>query len=153
MFEPLRRRPHKAGATVCRPTERDETVGSRDVMTHSGPVIPTDQITRKDCQLQDIGLSTVARTFTQVDMLVTGTWGGPPIGDAHRRTVRSLSRGKVIEDCIVDDVPDKMLNRRLEQTDDIRVELIMKGSEAMYIRDGLDVAEFGAQPRTAQDVC
>ena len=137
--------------TLCRLAERDETVDSREVMNHPGPIIPTDQIERKDCQWQDIGSGTFARTFTQVERLVTTTRGGPPISDVHRRTVWSLSRGKVIDDCIVNDVPDEILNRRLEQTDDIRVELVMKGAEAMYSREGPEVAELYSQPRTAQE--
>ena len=100
-------------------------------MRHPGPIIPTDQITWKDCQWQDIGSGTVARTFKQVERFVTITRVGPPISDGHRRTVWSFSRGKAIHDCIVDDVLDEILNRRFEQTDDIRVELVMEGAEAM----------------------
>ena len=68
--------------------------------------------------------------FTQVKRLVTTARGGPPISDVHRRTVWSLSRGKVTDDWNVDEVPDEILNRRLEQIDDIRVELVTKGAEA-----------------------
>ena len=90
---------------------KDETVGSKDIMKHPGPIIMTDDI--KNCELQrtDVVSGTFARTFKQVSRMMTTTRGGPPIGDIHRRTVWSLSKGKVIHDCIVDDTSDYELNR------------------------------------------
>ena len=74
-----------------------------------------------------------ARTFPRSERLVTTTRGGPPVEDVHRRTIWSLSKGRVIHDCIVDDVSDHELNKMLEETDDIRVELTMKRSSDLGI--------------------
>ena len=77
--------------------------------------------------------------------------GGPPECDVHRRVVRSLTTGKVIDDCIVDDVSERVLRRSLPEPDNIRVELIMKNALAMYQRKGADVVELYSQPRIAQE--
>ena len=53
-------------------------------------------------------------------------------------------------DYIVDDVSDHELNKKLEEADDIRVELTMKGAMKMYNRTGADVSEVDSQPRVAQ---
>ena len=71
--------------------------------------------------------------------------------DVHRRIVRSLSTGKVTDDCIVDDVPDEVLHRRLIMPDNLRVELIMKDAVKMFEVKGSDVAEIFSQPRVAQE--
>jgi len=71
--------------------------------------------------------------------------------DVHRRIVRSLSTGKVIDDCILDDVPDEVLHRRLIVPDNLRVELIMKGALKMFEAKGSDVAEIFSQPRVTQE--
>ncbi len=83
--------------------------------------------------------------------MITTTRGGPPIQDVHRRIVRSLSTGKVIDDCIVDDTTDSVLNRHLRVPEDIRIELIMKGALKMFETKGVDVAELYSQPRIAQE--
>ena len=62
--------------------------------------------------------------------------------DLHRRIVRSLSSGKVIDDCIVDDVSDAILHRKIPAVEDVRVELVMKDALAMYSRKGSDVVEL-----------
>ena len=61
------------------------------------------------------GIRSVGRAFPRPEPLVTTTRGGPPM-----------------EDCIVDDVSDYELNKKLEEADDIRVELTMKGAMSMY---------------------
>ena len=50
----------------------------------------------------------------------------------HRRITRSLTTGKVIDDIIVKDTPDRILHRRLKDADDIRVELIMDGALKIF---------------------
>ena len=71
----------------------------------------------------------------------------------HRRIIRSLSTGKVIDDCIVDDTPDQVLNRHLKAPDDIRVELIMKDAIKSFTFNGksVDIAEIYSQPRINQE--
>ena len=56
-----------------------------------------------------------------------------------------------MDDCVVDDTPDRQLKRNLPRPDDLRVELIMKQAEAMYHRKGADVVELFSQPRVAQE--
>ena len=128
----------------------DSTVGGRETMKHPGPVIRTEEITTKEKQWQDIGSGIFARTFVQAERLLTTTRGGPPIEDVHRRTIWSLSKGRVIDDCIVDDVADATLNKWLGEPDDIRIELTMKDSMAMFQRTGADVSEVYSQPRVTQ---
>ena len=71
--------------------------------------------------------------------------------DIHRRVIRSLRTGHVIDDCIPDDTPDAVLNRSMPKMDSIRVELTMKGAEKMFQRKGVDVAEVYSQPRIVQE--
>ena len=61
-----------------------------------------------------------------------------------------MSKGRIIDDCIVDDVADEVLNRWLLEPDDIRIELTMKDALDMYQRVGADVAEIYSQPRITQ---
>ena len=65
--------------------------------------------------------------------------------------MRSLTSGKVIDDCIVDDVGDGELRRGIGRQDNLRVELIMKEALSMYRREGADVVEIYSQPRIAQE--
>lgn len=133
------------------PNPKDSTVGSREIMKHVGPIVKNSEITEKEKQWNDIGSGVFAKTFPKAERLVTTTRAGPPIQDVHRRTIWSLSKGRVIDDCIIDDTPDHMLNRYLEEPDDIRVELIMKQAVSMYMRKNADVVEVYSQPRIAQE--
>ena len=65
--------------------------------------------------------------------------------------MRSLAAGKVIDDCVVDDVTDSVLNRHLPYPEDVRIELTMKGALAMYEEKGADISEMFSQPRIAQE--
>ena len=103
----------------------DEAVNGKEIINHPGPIIHESQITVKERQWQDAASGAFARTFPTSERLVTPLRGGPPMEDVHRRTVWSLSKGRVIHDCIVDEVSDHELNKRLEEADDIRVELTM----------------------------
>ena len=73
--------------------EHDETVGSREMKLHPGPIIHANEITSKEMQWQDIGSGVFARSFVGAERLLTTTRGGPPVGDVHRRTIWSLSKG------------------------------------------------------------
>ena len=74
----------------------------------------------------------IARTFRNMSRLVTTSRGGPPLRDVDRIIFRSLKNGKVIDDCVVDDVPDSVLNRYLLYPQDAHVELVVKGALEMY---------------------
>ena len=65
--------------------------------------------------------------------------------------MRSRSSGKVLDDCVVDDVSDEQMRRRLPWPEDVRVELTMKQAVAMYHCKGADVVELFSQPRIAQE--
>ena len=69
----------------------------------------------------------------------------------YRRFVRSLSSGKVIDNCIVDDVSDKELRRKLPSADKVRVELTMRNALSLYLVKRADVVEVYSQPRIAQE--
>ena len=71
--------------------------------------------------------------------------------DVHRRIIRSLTTGKVIDDCIIKDTLDIILHRRMKDADDIRVELIMEGALKAFEEVGADVSEVYSQPRIAQE--
>lgn len=118
---------------------------------HPGPICREKRHSEADLKWRDIGSGVMARTFPSMDKLIVTTKGGLAEGDVHRRIVRSLSTGKVIDDCVIDDVADEVLHRRLRRPDDVRVELVMKGAMAMYKRKGADVAEVYSQPRIAQE--
>ena len=92
-----------------------------------------------------------AKTFMDVNHMPLTSKGGPVASDVHRRIVRSLSTGKVIDDCITDDVGDQELYKLMPIRDNVRVELIMKQALSMYQRKGADVVELFSQPRIAQE--
>ena len=66
--------------------------------------------------------------------------------DVHRRVIRSLSTGKVLDECIVDEINDDVLHRPLKEEDNIRVELTMKGALKLFEMKGPDVVEVYSQP-------
>ena len=81
----------------------------------------------------------------------TTTRNGPNIDDIQTRKIWSLTTGKLIDECEVDRTPDHLLKRELEAPDDIRVELTLKGAQAMYRRRQPGVAEIYSQPRICQE--
>ncbi|MBN71658.1 MAG: hypothetical protein CME32_20555 [Gimesia sp.] len=127
----------------------DESVGA--IGEHPGPIDTSGDFAAGDMQWQDIGSGVFARTFPKMTKLITTTRGGPPLSEVHRRVVRSLTTGKVVDDCIVDETNDTVLNRRLRFPDDLRIELTMKGAIKMFERKGADVSELFSQPRIAQE--
>jgi len=121
------------------------------VSPHPSPVVKREEICPGDLRWKNIGSGTVARTFKDARKLSVTTKGGPPTCDVHRRIVRNLSTGKVMDDCIIDDTPDEELFRDLEYETDIRVELILKDALEFYQRKGADVVEIYSQPRITQE--
>ena len=117
---------------------------------HPGPRVPTHKISDRDMQWQDIGSGTVARTFKRTAVMRTTSKGGPCMEDIESRRIWSLSTGKLLDECRVNDVPDRVLNRKLEDIDDIRVELTLKNAVEMFERKGPDVVEIFSQPRRAR---
>ena len=119
--------------------------------THPSPMVKKKEMKKGDLEWRDIGSGVFAKTFLQADRLTVSGKGGPPAGDVARRVVRNLNTGKIVDDCVPDEVPDAMLTRQLPQPEDIRIELTMKGALQMYNRMGPDVCELYSQPRIAQE--
>ena len=119
--------------------------------SHPGPKVKTEDITTRDQQWTDIGSGIVARTFKQAKRLVTTSRGGPCISDIESRKTWSLSTGKLIDECKVEDISESKLHRELPVPDDIRVELVLKQAEKLFERRGPDVAEIHSQPRVCQE--
>ena len=139
----------RGNKSVVRYRSKDEA-GS-DVRKHPGPKMFENEITTKDRQWHDIGSGTFSKTFMNVDRMPTTTKSGPPMCDIHRRSIWILTRGCVIDDCIVDDTPGQVLHRPIGHNDNVRVELVMKGTMEMYRRKGADIVEVYSQPRIAQE--
>ena len=77
--------------------------------------------------------------------------GGPSLVDVQHRKIWSLSTGKGIHECDVDDVSDEELNRKLPAKDNIRVEITLKNALTLE-RKGPDVAEIFLPPRVCQEI-
>ena len=93
----------------------------------------------------------MAKTFLGAKRMPTTSKGGPPLSDVHRRIVRCLKSGSVIDDCVIDDTADSVLERALPMETDLRVELILRGAKRMYEMIGADVSEVYSQPRVTQE--
>ena len=89
--------------------------------------------------------------FKQAHRLFTTFKGGPCMADIQSRKRWSLSTGKLIDECDVDDLPDEVLHRTLSKADEIRVELVLNNALALYERVGPDVSEIFLQTRMCQE--
>ena len=142
----IKRRAEDQSADASRIQDRGDDMSSVTV-GHPGPVNHGGTYPKGDLEWRHIGSGVFARTFPRISRLVTTTRRGPRLEDIQRRIVRSLTTGKVIDDCVVDEAPHKERNRYLNELDDVRIELIMKGALAMYQTKGVDVSEIFSQPR------
>ena len=77
-----------------------------DFKGHPSPVLSSDEIDPAEMSWKDIGSGIFAKTFKGATRLPVSTSGGPAECDVHRRIVRSLTTGKVIDDCIIGDISD-----------------------------------------------
>ena len=92
------------------------------------------------------------RTFVPSDRLVTTTRGGPCMAEVQHRKVWSLSTGRLLDECDVDDTPDEVLHRKLNKPDDLRVEITLRNAMALFERQGPDGARTFSQPRVCQEL-
>ena len=99
---------------------------------HPGPINHSGRFPKDDLEWKHIGSGIFARTFPHARHMVTTTKGGPKMKDVQRRTIRSLTTGKVIDDCVVEDMLEEVLHRRMRTVDSIRVELTIKGALRQY---------------------
>ena len=113
----------KAGLAMVRPAMAVE-----DYKNHPSSVMREEEMETEELRWMNIGSSIFARTLKNVSSLPAITKGGQSESDICRRVGRSLSSGKVIDDCIVDDVGNKELRSKLPSADNIRVELTMRNA-------------------------
>ena len=73
------------------------------------------------------------------------------MSDIFSRKIWNLKTGKVIDECVVDDVRDSVLNRHLNEPQDIRVELTLRDAIKLYQIEGPDVCEIFSQPRVCAE--
>ena len=78
---------------------------------------------------------------------MTTSRGGPSIVDIQHRKIWSLTTGKLLDECDIDDVSDDELNCKLPEKDNIRVEVTLRNTFALFERRGPVVAEIFSQPR------
>ena len=78
--------------------------------------------------------------------MVTTTRKGFRFEVIQRRSVRSLTVGKVIDDYVIDEVPHAERNRYMNEPEDVRIELVMRGALAMYQEKGVDLLELFSRP-------
>ena len=74
------------------------------------------------------------------------------MADVQHRKIWSLSTGRLLDECEVDDTPEEILHRKLNAPDDLRVEITLRNAMAMFERKGPDVAEIFSQPRVCQEL-
>ena len=72
--------------------------------------------------------------------------------DIQSRRIRSLTTGKIIDECNIENTPDERLYRELERPDNLRVEVTLKGAEKLFMRHGPDIVEVFSQPRVCQEM-
>ena len=101
---------------------------------HPGPRIATRDITARDQQWIDIGSGIMSRTFVQSNQVITTTRGGPCMADVQHRKIWSLSTGRLLDECDVDDTPDEVLHRKLNEPDDLRVEITLRNAMTLFER-------------------
>ena len=118
---------------------------------HPGQIHRGPRFKKEDLEWNHIGSGIFAKTFLKASRMVTTSKGGPPMMDVHRRVIRSLSAGNVLDACIVDEINDDVLHRPLKEEDNIRVELTMKGALKLFEVKGPDVVEVFSQPRVTQE--
>ena len=137
----------------CGPDQVDIPVMSvdKELRGHPGPKVKENEIKACDKRWVDVGSGIFSRTFSNVRQLPITTRQGPSIADIHSRRVWDLNTGKLIDDCILDDTPDQIINRQLDEATNVRVELTLKGALDMFLKKGPDICEIFSQPRVCQE--
>ena len=92
-----------------------------------------------------------ARSFVGMRRLLTTTKSGPHEPQVHRRIIRDVDTGMVLDDCIPELVGDAKLFRELPEKRNIRVELVMLDAAKWFKHAGPDISEIYSPPRIAQE--
>ena len=119
---------------------------------HPGPRYKESDLQARDLRWVDIGSGVVSRVFPRATRLMTTSKGGPCMADIHSRRVWSLTTGRLLDECDVQNTSDEVMNRALPHEDNIRVELVLRNALELYERKGPDVSEIFSQPRICQEV-
>ena len=93
----------------------------------------------------------VTKSIVGAEKFITTSRRGPCLEDIQSRRIWSLTTGKLLDECNVEDTPDAVLNRKMLEPDNIRIELTLKSVEALYKRKGPDVVEVYSRPRLCQE--
>jgi hypothetical protein len=120
---------HASGQTASQPNPPNEI---SSLSSHPGPKVKTSDIKPRDLKWVDIGSGVMSRTFTQVTHMTTTSKGGPNLCDIHSRRIWSLSTGRMIDECVIDNTSDDMLGREMASRDDIRVEVTLKNALTLF---------------------
>ena len=108
-------------------------------------------IPREELEWKQIGSGMWARSFIGMSRLLTTTKSGPHESNVHRRIIRDVDTGKVIDDCIPELVADEKLFRGLPEKRNIRAELVMKFAAKWFRHAGPDISEIYSPPRIVQE--
>ena len=119
----------------------------KDLRNHPGPRVKPSEIKERDFKWVDVGSGIFSRIFTNVTELPVTSKHGPSVTDVHSRRIWNIDDGKLVDDCVIDNTPDNVLNRKTEKPMNIRVELTMKNATEMFLKKGPDVCEIFSQPR------
>ena len=93
----------------------------------------------------------VAKTIVGAEKFITTSRRGPCLEDIQSRRIWSLTTGKLLDECDVENTPHSVLNRRMMEPDNIRIEPTLKCAETLYKRKGPDVVEGYSRPRLCQE--
>ena len=73
---------------------------------HPGEKLKRKEVKSRDLRWTDVGSGVMTRIFTRATRLMTTSKGGPAVNDIESRRVWSLSTGKLIHECRVEDTPN-----------------------------------------------
>ena len=77
---------------------------------HPGPVNRSAHFAKGELEWKDVGSGVFARTFPKSERFRKTSKTGPRVIDIYRRIARSMSTSKIVDDCIVDAVPEEIRN-------------------------------------------
>ena len=110
------------------------------VEAHASPMQRPEHVSKGELEWRNSGSGVFARTFLGASRRRTTPKGWPGQKDVHRRVVRSLSTGKVIDDCMFEIIFDDAPNRYLGHPDDLRVELPSWGNPKMFREENAEIS-------------
>jgi hypothetical protein len=83
---------------------------------HPGPRYKESDLQARDLRWVDIGSGVVSRVFPRATRLMTTSKGGPCMADIHSRRVWSLTTGRLLDECDVQNTSDDVTHRAVPHT-------------------------------------